>query len=154
MRKVLASTLTRLARPTALALALGCGALSLAAPVQAGGWHGGGGGWHGGWHGGGGCCWGGGSSFSLFFGFPGYYSYPAYAYYPPYPYPAYSYAPAYYPPSPPVVMAQQAPLAPPGPAPVQYWYYCNNPRGYYPYVQNCGAAWRPVPAQPPGVPTP
>ncbi len=151
MRNALVSLLARLMRPLALALAL-AGGLSLASTAEAGGWHGGGwhgGGWHGGgWHGGGwhgGCCWGG-SSFSLFFGFPAYSYYPAY---PAYPYPAYSYAPSYYPP---VTMAQQAP--PPGPPPVQYWYYCDNPRGYYPYVQNCGAGWKPVPAQPPGVQTP
>lgn len=29
-----------------------------------------------------------------------------------------------------------------------YWYYCRNPRGYYPYVQTCRGAWQPVPAQP------
>jgi hypothetical protein len=29
-----------------------------------------------------------------------------------------------------------------------YWYYCRNPRGYYPYVQTCRSAWQPVPAQP------
>ena len=153
MRYALVSILARVMRPLALALILGGGSLSLAAPAEAGGWHGG---YHGGWHGG--CCWGG-SSFSLFFGFPAFYPYPAYSYYPAYPYPAYpypaysySYAPPYYPPAPPVTMAQQAP--PPGPAPVQYWYYCDNPRGYYPYVRSCGAGWRAVPAQPPGVQTP
>jgi hypothetical protein len=31
------------------------------------------------------------------------------------------------------------------------WYYCQNPPGYYPYVQNCKGQWRPVPAgAPPG----
>jgi hypothetical protein len=168
MRHALVSFIARLARSAALVLALAVATVSLTPPAEAGGWHGGGwhgGGWHGGgWHGG--CCWGG-SSFSLFFGFPGFYSYPAYAYYPPYPYPAYGYAPApaygygpapaygygpapsYYPP---VTVAQQA--APPGPPPAQYWYYCDNPRGYYPYVQSCGAGWKSVPAQPPGVQTP
>jgi len=29
----------------------------------------------------------------------------------------------------------------------QYWYYCDNPRGYYPYLQDC-ANWREVPAEP------
>lgn len=163
MRHALISLLGRRLRPLAFALALAGGALPLASTAEAGGWHGGG--WHGGWHGGGwggwhgGCCWGG-SSFSLFFGFPAYSYYPsypayqAYPYYPPYPAYGYapSYAPSYYPPSPPVTMAQQGP--PPGPAPVQYWYYCDNPRGYYPYVQNCGTGWKPVPAQPPGVQTP
>jgi len=44
--------------------------------------------------------------------------------------------------------------APVGPPPQQNWYYCDNPRGFYPYVQNCGAGWRAVPAQPPGTGTP
>ena len=26
----------------------------------------------------------------------------------------------------------------------QYWYYCTDPQGYYPYVTNCRAAWLPV----------
>lgn len=30
-----------------------------------------------------------------------------------------------------------------------YWYYCNNPQGYYPYVKACPAGWQPVPVQPP-----
>lgn len=29
-----------------------------------------------------------------------------------------------------------------------YWYYCRDPEGYYPYVQHCSRAWEPVPAQP------
>ena len=150
MRNALASILARVMRPLAVALVVAGGALSLPAPADAGGWHGGG--WHGGWHGG--CCWGG-SRFSLFFGFPAFYPYPSYAYAAPYsypyPYPAYSYAPPYYPPAPPTtVVQQQAP--PPGPAPVQYWYYCDNPRGFYPYVQSCSAGWKPVPSQPAGAP--
>jgi hypothetical protein len=28
----------------------------------------------------------------------------------------------------------------------QYWYYCQNPAGYYPYVQQCTTNWQPVPA--------
>ncbi|HEY8698964.1 MAG TPA: hypothetical protein VIM02_15250 [Rhizomicrobium sp.] len=31
-----------------------------------------------------------------------------------------------------------------------YWYYCRDPRGYYPYVQQCNGQWEPVPAQPAG----
>lgn len=40
---------------------------------------------------------------------------------------------------------------PPGfsdPSAQQYWYYCDNPAGYYPYVQNCSGPFRPVPATP------
>jgi hypothetical protein len=27
----------------------------------------------------------------------------------------------------------------------QYWYYCSDPAGYYPYVQQCNVQWQPVP---------
>jgi hypothetical protein len=43
---------------------------------------------------------------------------------------------------------------PPPPPPQQvapppgYWYYCDNPPGYYPYIANCGTPFRLVPAQP------
>ena len=30
-----------------------------------------------------------------------------------------------------------------------YWYYCQNPPGYYPYVQYCYGPWQPVPPTPP-----
>jgi hypothetical protein len=168
MTHALACIAARLLRLAVIVLSFGAGALSLAATAEAGGgWHGGGwhgGGWHGGgWYGGGwyggGCCWSG-TQLSLSFnvpayhGYPAYYPYPAYAYYPPYPYPAYTYVQPYYPPAPPVTLAQQMPATAPGPAPIQYWYYCDNPRGYYPYVQSCGAGWRAVPAQPAGTQKP
>ena len=35
--------------------------------------------------------------------------------------------------------------------PTQYWYYCEAAAAYYPYVPNCPAGWRQVPAQPVGV---
>src|SRR5213594_3479559 len=50
---------------------------------------------------------------------------PAYAY----PYPAYAYAP-------PTDYAQ-----PYGRQESAYWYYCQNPAGYYPYVQQCPTSW-------------
>ena len=31
-----------------------------------------------------------------------------------------------------------------------YWYYCQNPAGYYPYVRQCAVPWQPVPIIPPG----
>ena len=32
-----------------------------------------------------------------------------------------------------------------------FWYYCDSPSGYYPYVQNCPAGWQRVqPQLPPG----
>jgi hypothetical protein len=32
----------------------------------------------------------------------------------------------------------------------QYWYYCDDPAGYYPYVNQCNTDWRPVEPQPQG----
>jgi hypothetical protein len=51
--------------------------------------------------------------------------------------------PAYEPPPAPVVV--QAPPPQEGAPPAQSWYYCDNPQGYYPYVQACASGWRPVP---------
>ncbi len=31
----------------------------------------------------------------------------------------------------------------------QYWYYCANPPGYYPYVPECYGNWERVPVTPP-----
>lgn len=47
---------------------------------------------------------------------------------------------------------------PPPPLPVsiyanpanQWWYYCTQPAGYYPYVQQCPAGWIQVSPRPPG----
>jgi hypothetical protein len=56
---------------------------------------------------------------------------------------------------PPVVVAPPAavyvePSAPgAAPPPPLYWYYCDNPQGYYPYVQQCPGGWRPVIPTPP-----
>lgn len=52
-----------------------------------------------------------------------------------YPAPAYPYPDPYLPPV----------AAPPLPPTVYYW--CDNPRGYYPYVPQCLAPWRAVPAR-------
>ncbi len=35
-----------------------------------------------------------------------------------------------------------------GAASANYWYYCTEPAGYYPYVQSCTKAWIPVVPQP------
>lgn len=40
--------------------------------------------------------------------------------------------------------------APSGPPPQQNWYYCDNPKGYYPYIDHCSREWRAVPANPNG----
>ncbi len=75
--------------------------------------------------------------------------------------------PAYYPPpvtySPPIytqpIYVQQAPvivqntLPPPHSASTagqDWWYYCGNPVGYYPYVQACPSGWTRVSPTPPG----
>jgi hypothetical protein len=54
-----------------------------------------------------------------------------------YPSPIYPYPDPYTPP-----VAAPLPPSPTG----QYWYYCQNPPGYYPYVPSCSTAWQPVPA--------
>ena len=51
-------------------------------------------------------------------------------------------------------MPQQGPASgqmPSGqlPPPAQVWYHCDNPQGYYPYVQTCSSGWHQVPATPP-----
>jgi hypothetical protein len=62
--------------------------------------------------------------------------------------------PYLYPPvvvAPPPVYVQPAPqvyVQPPPPQP--YWYYCDNPKGYYPYVSQCPSGWRQVTPPPPG----
>jgi hypothetical protein len=166
--------LMRPLRPLVAALLLGAGVMLLSPQADAGGWHGGGGwGWHGG--GGWGCCgWGwGGSGVSISLGWPGYYPYNPYPYYPPYSYaPPYGYAPpdgsaspyGYAQPNnygqppnytPPNNYAPSNNYSPPPtqqqPAQAQSWYHCDNPQGYYPYVQSCGSGWRQVPATPPGM---
>lgn len=58
-----------------------------------------------------------------------------------YPTPVYPYPDPYLPPA-----AIAAP--PPQAAQPQYWYYCANPRGYYPYVPQCRVSWQAVPPTP------
>lgn len=50
----------------------------------------------------------------------------------------------YYP-SPPAVV-QQTPVyvQPQQYEDANYWYYCENPKGYYPYINNCPAGWMKV----------
>jgi len=52
-------------------------------------------------------------------------------------------------PAPPVVVAPppvyvEPSLPPQAPPPPQYWYYCEDPKGYYPYVQQCPGGWMQV----------
>jgi hypothetical protein len=66
----------------------------------------------------------------------GWYFYQA----PVYPYPTYV---------PPAIVVQQPPPAPTGLPPSEFWYYCDNPQGYYPYIAACNGPWQEVPALPP-----
>lgn len=56
--------------------------------------------------------------------------------------------------TPPVVVQQSPPVyVEPAPQPDEayYWYYCENPKGYYPYVKQCPNGWMkvvPSPAPP------
>jgi hypothetical protein len=95
------------------------------------------GGYYGGWYGG------------AYWGWPWYAAWPAYGwglgypyygsygYYGPYAsYPAYEPAPTVYVEAAPAAGAMSA-----VPAPKVLWYYCNEPAGYYPYVQECNSPW-------------
>ncbi|MCC6609457.1 MAG: hypothetical protein IT515_07255 [Burkholderiales bacterium] len=81
---------------------------------------------------------------------PGYY-YPAPYYYPPYSYPYYPYYPPVVtaPASPPVYIERGAVQAAPSQDTTNWWYYCTNPQGYYPYVKQCPGGWQRVAPQPP-----
>jgi hypothetical protein len=72
-----------------------------------------------------------------------------------YPYPAYAPPPVvddYYDYPPPQDYAEgYAGGADPNPQRPQYWYFCQNPEGYYPYVQDCDN-WQQEPAQGPTPP--
>jgi hypothetical protein len=57
-----------------------------------------------------------------------------------YPAPVYPYPNPY---QPPMMVASPAPPT------AQFWYYCANPPGYYPYVAQCAGNWQRVPASPP-----
>ncbi len=127
---------------------IGAMALSVAAssPVLAyrgghGGWHGGG--WHGGWHGGGWYGHGGRVGVGVVIG-PGWDPWWG-GYYPYYPYYPYSYP--YYAP-PPVVIEKEPDTyiqqTPQSEEPPKYWYYCKDPKGYYPYVKKCPKGWMKV----------
>ena len=72
-------------------------------------------------------------------------------------YPPNYYYPYYYPAYPPQVIIQSPPVyveqgvaAPPAvQVPDNYWYYCSNPQGYYPYIKECPAGWQKVLPQTP-----
>jgi hypothetical protein len=50
---------------------------------------------------------------------------------------------------PPVIVQKQPPVyVEPEQRSDNYWYYCQNPQGYYPYVKNCPDGWMKVVPQP------
>ena len=74
---------------------------------------------------------------------------PRYYYPPPYYYP-YQYPPVVVvPQSPPVYIERGDAPAAPEPESSNWWYYCSNPSGYYPYVKQCPGGWQRVAPQPP-----
>ena len=83
---------------------------------------------------------------------PGYYGYRSYGYRSYYRSPFYGY-PSYYPrtivaPSTPITYIQREEVKP-AQSQTNYWHYCRNPEGYYPYVKKCPAGWLRVAPQPP-----
>lgn len=95
--------------------------------------------------------WRGGASVGLYFGAP--LAWP-YLYSPYYPYSYYPYYSPYYGPyyrSDILVQGAQSPeFVEQGQASAQnYWYFCSNPKGYYPYVKDCPPGWVQVTPQPP-----
>ncbi|SER71396.1 hypothetical protein SAMN05421690_10587 [Nitrosomonas sp. Nm51] len=93
-------------------------------------------------------------NFGIHFGYPGYLGY---GYYDPYFYPSlYSYPPVVVPMTPPVIVQSTPPVyiqqheqPTPGHSQTNYWYYCQDPDGYYPYVKQCPGGWLRVNPHPP-----
>lgn len=90
----------------------------------------------------------------LFWGAPGpYFGYSPYRYYEPYPYYGY---PSYYayppivtvPSPPPVYIERDDDADGDGKSAGNYWYYCDRPEGYYPYVKECPGGWERVAPRP------
>lgn len=86
----------------------------------------------------------GGYSFGFYSGFPRAYYFP---YYPP---PYYAYPPAILTvPAQPQVYIQKDSSQKNQQLPANYWYYCRNPDGYYPYIRECPGGWQQVAPLPP-----
>jgi hypothetical protein len=80
----------------------------------------------------------GGYGFGFYSGFPWPFYYP---FYPPY----YTYPPAIVTvPAPPQVYIQRDSRQTAPQRPANYWYYCRDPDGYYPYVRQCPGGWQQV----------
>lgn len=84
------------------------------------------------------------SGFDFYFGAP-LYPYPYYR--DPFYYPYYPPTVITVPVTPPVYIQQSPPAAQHYPS--GYWYYCRNPEGYYPYIQECPRGWQQVEPIPP-----
>ena len=83
----------------------------------------------------------------FYFGAPYYSPYPyyPYSYYGPYPYyPPVVTAPA----SPPVYIERGEELSESPQEEGYYWYHCDKPEGYYPYVKQCPGGWQQVTPEP------
>ena len=71
--------------------------------------------------------------------------------------PAWYWGPSWYYPPPYYYSPPPRPAEPPvyieriDPGETGSWYYCEDSRAYYPYVKECPAGWKRVPATPPGV---
>ena len=57
-------------------------------------------------------------------------------------------------PSAPVYVEKGSEAASPSAQSSNYWYYCPNPQGYYPYVKECQGGWMTVVPQSPAQPGP
>ncbi|MEQ1529694.1 MAG: hypothetical protein ABL925_10280 [Methylococcales bacterium] len=84
----------------------------------------------------------------------GFYSGPGFGYNAwsrPYYQPYYAYPPVItvQPSAPPPIYIERDPVPVAPPPPSNYWYYCRNPEGYYPYVKQCQGNWEQVAPQPP-----
>ncbi len=49
--------------------------------------------------------------------------------------------------APPIYIQQAPPVVQQNPS--GYWYYCNSPQGYYPYIKQCPGGWQQVEPTPP-----
>jgi hypothetical protein len=61
----------------------------------------------------------------------------------------YVYPPVVVAPTPPAYVQPAPQVYVQPPPPQTYWYYCDDPPGYYPYVQQCPGGWRQVNPSPP-----
>ena len=89
--------------------------------------------------------------FNLGYYSPGYYGYRPYGYgYRSYYRSSFYGYPSYYQrsmPSAQIVYVQREEIKPTQPQ-INYWHYCRNPEGYYPYVKKCPEGWLQVAPQP------